>query len=200
MPAPIVTNQYRRPGQGTNTNVASGYRFYGQFGGSISRYRINNGFFSGSGPQAVFLGATMIITVGTTPADLSTLIITAPNGKVFTFQFQYTVGGNPLFIKIPLPAGGASTTAQVITQMLLIMGNALAGVPLGFTGFPWNLTQTAANAIRINYTVAGTATAITGTTTGVELVSSSLITSSFSAANAVIPGIWGKNFAFLSAA
>lgn len=189
MSAAILNNRLHLP---------PGYRALSNTG-SLVKYKPYNGFLSGAF-NTIIVGVTQLISfIGSpgAPADLSTLVITAPNGRVFNFQFQYTAGGNPLSIKIPLATGAASTSAQVLAAVLAIFQNKTAGVSLGYDAFPWVAVQTGAAQLRLDYNVAGAADSVSGTSVDAESVLPGARVASFQSTNPVLPGIWGKNFCFL---
>lgn len=145
MAVSIKTNTYKRP-----------FNFFALTNGIIG-YTKNY--------LKVILGATQTLSVASVPADLSTLILNAPNGRAYTFQFVYNASVQTLGIKVPLPAGGASTAAQVNTalQAVLNSGQALDITSGLLTTLPFSATITAAAATEVDYNVPGAPGAISGT-------------------------------------
>ena len=144
MSTAILTNRIKFP---------SGYRKVSQ----VSPYTPWNGFVSGqNSPGVSQFGATYTFTVASVPADLSTIQMVGPDGKGYTFQFVYNASVQTLGIKIPLPASGASTAAQVATAFLGVVNQASALDVLGNRiVFPWSAQQTGAAVIALNWNVAG---------------------------------------------
>jgi hypothetical protein len=155
-----------------------------------------NGSLFAASPARRLRGASQILAVASVPADLSTLIITAPNGEAFTFQFVYNASVQTLGIKVPLPASGGSTAAQVTTALATV----LASIPafnIGSTTpvyFPWVAIQGDATHVTLNYTVAGALTAIGGTQVTISVSASA--PSAF-VIGTTAPGLVGPIGAFL---
>lgn len=160
-------------------------------------YRQYNGYL-GPGPETVRVGATQLYNVGAVPADLSTLILNAPNGQNYAFQFVYNSSVQTTGIKVPLPLSGASTAAQTTTALLNIL-NGGSGTPFGgsLVTFPFLAPQTGAAQFRIDWRMNGLAVAATGTQG--TIIPSTVIASSLGSV-ASVPGSAGRVFAFLRTA
>lgn len=144
MPIQILSNRYPFP---------LGYR-RAVF---ASTYVPWNGFVSGNNsPQSAILGATLQIVTSGAPTDLSTLQIIGADGKLYVFQFVYNGTVQTLGIKIPLPASGASTAAQVMTQIASVLSLS-GGFPI--TGpavvYPWSYQSINATTSRLNASLSG---------------------------------------------
>jgi len=159
-------------------------------------YKPWNGSLSASSPARARGGASQTFSVASVPADLSTLILTTPTGRVLTFQFVYagsvqTAGT----IKIPLPASGASTAAQVTTQILSVF-NAGSGIPLGgvSTPFQFIIGTTTATTFVLLWTVSGPTTALGGTQATVTITATA---AAFFTPEPVVPARVGRLYSFL---
>ena len=144
MSTTVLTSQYKFP-PGYRRIVAN------------APYLPFNGFISGANsPAASQFGATYEYTVASVPGDLSQMALTGPDGKTYTFQFVYNTSVQNAGIKVPLPASGGSTAAQVAIQLLSVVQQAFA---FDFAGnkivFPWAATQTGAAKVALNWTIAG---------------------------------------------
>ncbi len=161
-----------------------------------TKYLPWNGSLKTASPARAQGGASQTYNVASVPADLSTLIVTTPTGRVLTFQFLYAGSvlgaGN---IGIPLPASGASTAAQVTTQILSVF-NAGSATPLGgvLTPFTFIIGTTTATTFVLLWTVAGTPVAIGGTQATVTITATA---AGFFAPEPVAPARFGRNYAFL---
>ncbi len=153
------------------------------------------------GPSAVTLGPSLTFTVTGSPgapANHALVTVTAPNGAVFIFEFLYPAAvasaGN---IGVPLATGAGSTAAQVATAFLAIL-NAGTVTPVGGSAekLPWNMTQTGAAQLRINFNVAGP----DGQLEGPEGIATDSQTDQAFATNPVVPARFGKCYAFLPGA
>ncbi len=159
-------------------------------------FRPWNGAFYPS-PARQVQGASQELVIASVPADLSTLIITAPNGAQYIFQFVYnaSVQNAPGSIKVPLPASGASTAAQVTTALTAVLQSVM---PLNLAGqpvlLPWVAISGLPTHVTLNYTVPGLVSAIGGTQ--VTITQFATAPQTFVLANTV-PGKCGFNGAFL---
>jgi hypothetical protein len=163
---------------------------------SPSRYVPWNGSLKSPSPARGLNGASQVFSVASVPADLSTFIINIPNGRSITFQFVYAGSvQTPGTIKIPLPASGGSTAAQVATQIGTVFSLG-SGTPLGGspTVFQFTYGAQTATTFGISYTVNGAAIAPGGTQATVTVIST---VAAFFTLNPVVPGRFGRNFAFL---
>ncbi len=145
MAVPVKSNTYKRP-----------YNFFPLVNAVIG---YSKNYFK------AILGASQTLAVASVPADLSTLILTAPNGQAYRFQFVYNASVQTLGIKVPLPASGASTAAQVNTALQAVLN---AGQALDFsTGLlvtlPWAASIVASASTEVDYTIPGAPGAIGGT-------------------------------------
>ena len=158
-------------------------------------YKPWNGSLISPSPARQRVGATQTYSVASVPADLSTFILNAPNGQSYTFQFVYNASVQTLGIKIPLPLSGASTAAQVRAQIASILGLS-GGIPIGgsFISFPWAYLTTDATHFQIQWNVAGTVNAATGTQ---ATITQSATVASFFGLAAVLPARRGKAYAWL---
>jgi hypothetical protein len=179
----ITSNDYRLP-TGYQSGVLNKYR------SSVAGYSILR-----TQNRAV-LGATQILNVASVPADLSTLILNPPSGPSLTFQFVYNASVQTLGIKVPLPASGGSTAAQVTTALLAVLqvgsGTPLAGT---LTRFPFVALTNTATRIEIKWLVNGTAQAITGTQATITVFAT---TAPAVAVDIGLPGMFGKCKAILA--
>lgn len=185
MSATVVTNRYGLP---------RGYSHW-TFPG---KYVPFSGSSSSPSPARVKQGKTQTFTVNAVPADLSTFILVSPNGAFYTFQFVYNGSIPTVGITVPLPAGGASTAAQVQTAIAGVLG-LTGGTPVGgsFTSFPWSYTTVSAAVFRINWAQDGTGGGNGGTQ---ATITSSAITAAFFTLVAIAPGASGKRFSWLKGA
>lgn len=188
--ARIVKNGYGFP-RGYKTPYFNPGAFSPQF------YVPWNGSLISASPARRLIGASQTFNIASVPADLSTFILNGPNGKAFPFQFVYN-GSVPGAgsITIPLPASGGSTATQVQTQIASILGLA-GGSPVGggpFLSFPWTYITVNATHFQINWNVAGTVNAITGTQ---ATITQSATSASVFGINPVVPGRFGKNHCWL---
>ena len=183
MPAvPISRNRIRLP---------VGYRS----GSSSLRSSIPGYALPKVGPGRNILGATQNFTVASVPADLSTLIVNAPDGKAYTFQFVYNTSVQTLGIKIPLPLSGASTAAQVATAVLGVVGLS-GGTPISGPAviYPWVTATPVSAHFELDYTVNGAAGAPTGTQATITVVTTA---PNLNGSTSVLPGMFGKAFTLL---
>ncbi len=129
-----------------------------------SPYTPWSGSVSAFSPARKLRGGSQILAIASVPADLSTLILNSPNGQSFTFQFVYNASVQTLGIKVPLPASGGSTAAQVTTALAAVLG-LNGGIPLSgsFVGFPWQAISGDATHVTINWTQSGALVAPSGT-------------------------------------
>lgn len=142
-------------------------------------------------------GAAQQLAIASVPADLSTLIVTAPNGAQYKFQFVYnaSVQNSPGSIKVPLPNSGASTAAQVTTALTAVLQlNPALTLEGAQVFFPWQAISGDATHVTLNYTVDGAAVAIGGTqaTITVSFTSDAAFT-----LGATVPGKFGEAYAYL---
>ncbi len=172
-----------------------GYRYT-----ALPPYTPWNGSLNASSPGRITIGASQALAIASVPANLSTLILNAPNGNQYTFQFLYgaTAGTIPGAIAVPLPASGGSTAAQVTTALATALG-AFSGQPLYTIGnqpifVPWQAIQGDATHVTINWTVKGLTAAISGTQATITVSGTA---ESQSAVTATIPGKVGSCGAFL---
>lgn len=182
MVAPLASNRYSCP---------KGYRQY-----PGPRYIPWNSFVSPGSPGLIILGAVQQLNISAVPPDLSTLTLVAPDGSGGTiFQLVYNASVWGTGIKVPLPASGASTAAQTATQLLSILSQK-SGVDFnGVTHFyPWVASAVSATQIAISWTVAG---ANRAPELPANILSVNTSAQSYSAGNAIVPGIQGKTFSFL---
>jgi hypothetical protein len=145
MGVPLKTNRYAFP---------FGYRIGVP---QPSSYVPWNGYLNGyNSPQADILGPVLQFVTSAAPADLSTMTVTGYDGKVYLFQFVYNASVQTLGIKIPLPASGASTAAQVMTAIVGVLSQG-SGVTIGgqTVYFPWNFQTINATTSRLNWNVPG---------------------------------------------
>jgi hypothetical protein len=186
MAASVISN---RP------SLPFGYR-RGVLGLPLTKYLPFNG--GGNSPGTIRTGTTQAYAIGSVPADLSTFILNAPNGQSFTFQFVYNASSPSTGITIPLPLSGASTAAQVRAAMAAVLGasgsNNFGG---GFQSFPWVFLPLLTANFEIDWKVAGTAVAATGTQA--TITPGAVVAQSTQRTNLVVPGRFGKNFAWLPA-
>ncbi len=181
MAANIITNRYGFP-PGYRTAVFKPYSVWNGFVGSLN------------GPGATFQGAVISITASAAPADLSLLDITGPDGKLYTFQFVYAASALTHGIKIPLPASGASTAAQVMTAINGVVGLA-SGVDFGGATviYPWVRQGVSAVVSLLNFTSGGPVTSFSAPAgIGIAAVSQGGFTSI-----GVAPAKVGRGFGFL---
>lgn len=190
MATPIKTNLYKFP---------AGYR--NPFNGSTSTSSLAKSPYSSYGPAAVTLGRSITFSVTGSPgapADHALVAITSPAGQVFIFEFLYPASVAAAgHIGIPLATGAASTAAQVATAFLAILA-AASVTPVGGLPevLPWNMTQTGAAQLRINFNQAGSDQDVEGPE-GIAIDSQTGPVVTF---NPVVPARFGKNYAFLTAA
>ena len=154
-----------------------------------------DGIYQNLSPVKAVLGATLTFTLAAAPANHATEAFTAPNGNVFTFEILYpaalATAGN---IGVPLASGAGSSAAQVATALLAVM-NAGSVTPQGGvpTVLPWNMTQTGAAQLRVNFNVGGNSVGASG---AVVASTDAIAAQSFSY-NHVVPGRFGRNYAIL---
>ncbi len=145
MVASLVTNQYKFP---------KGYR---QLPAVVS-YKPNNGFLPSASPARSDFGASQEFTIAAVPADLAQVTLFPPSGQFGQISFQFVYNGSVWAngVKIPLPASGGSTAAQVTTAWLAVLQQASG---LTFQGvnvpFQWVAQQTGSNKITVSYITAG---------------------------------------------
>ncbi len=154
-----------------------------------------NGSLNGFSPARKLRGGSQVLAIASVPADLSTLILNAPNGQSFLFQFVYNASVQTLGIKVPLPLSGASTAAQVTTALNTVLA-AIGGTPLAgsFIGFPWQAIQGDATHVTINWTQGGALVAPTGTQATITV--SGTVVAAF-VLGAIVPAKTGPVYAFL---
>lgn len=157
-----------------------------------------NGFLSGTNsPQATILGAVLQIVTSAAPADLSTFSFGGPDGKQYLFQFVYNASVQTLGIKIPLPLSGASTAAQVMTQIAGVL-SLPTGVIIGggIAVFPWNFQTINGTTSRINFNYPGPVGS-TSVPTGVALTIIAPTSVAALSSTSPVPGKVGPLGAFL---
>ncbi len=142
-------------------------------------------------------GASQQLAIASVPADLSTLIVTAPNGAQYKFQFVYnaSVQNSPGSIAVPLPASGASTAAQVTTALTAVLQLAPATTLEGVkVFFPWQAISGDATHVTLNYTVDGAGNALGGTQV---TITQSFLSPAVFTLGPTVPGKAGQVFAVL---
>ncbi len=151
------------------------------------KYSVFSGALANYGPQAALVGDVTDVATTAAPADLSSITLNGPNGVQYEFQFVYNASVQTRGIKVPLPASGGSTAAQVTAQLLSVLG-AKSGVDINGVTFvyPWRAAQTASNIVSLNWTFNGRITS-TSSPSGITLTTTAGTRSS----NAVVPGSVG---------
>ncbi len=187
MAIPIKTNQYKFPAGYRNPFI------------SVASHLGKNPYFT-YGPSAITLGRSLTFSVTGSPgapANHDLVTITSPAGQVFIFEFLYPAAvASAGHIGVPLATGAGSTAAQVATAFLAIL-SAASVTPVGGSPevLPWQMNQTGAAQLRINFNQAGNDQELVGP----EGIATDSQTEPVVTFSTVVPARFGKNYAILNA-
>lgn len=153
MSVAIITNKYKRPA-GYSVGVSPGLPE------PLARPLPWNGYTNGANsPSAGHFGAVGVLgAVGGGPPTNGQTLQLSVGDRTFQFEYLYPPSLPSLGrIGITLPAGAASTQAQVATQTALILGAGSGVDSDGVTHiFPWQAAVGPATSVHIDLNVHGT--------------------------------------------